>query len=108
VAAAVRLWSPLRSDEYITDARRGQAWPGSVLSCEPTEKPTSTPSASSPPLPQNHDWLYAVIEEGAAEGNPGFLTYWHQAHRRVVATRQWYTAERQRLVAALSTAGGTQ
>jgi hypothetical protein len=53
-------------------------------------------------------WLYAVIEEGAAEGNPGFLTYWHQAHRRVVATRQWYTAERQRLVAALSTAGGTQ
>ena len=56
----------------------------------------------------NHDWLYAVIEEGAAEGNPGFLTYWHQAHRRVVATRQWYTAERQRLVAALSTAGGTQ
>ena len=64
VAAAVRLWSPLRSDEYITDARRGQAWPGSVLSCEPTEKPTSTPSASSPPLPRTTTGCTPSLKKG--------------------------------------------
>ena len=108
VAAAVRLWSPLRSDEYITDARRGQALARLRTFVRAYGETDIDAERLIAAVAANHDWLYAVIEEGAAEGNPGFLTYWHQAHRRVVATRQWYTAERQRLVAALSTAGGTQ
>jgi len=108
VAAAVRLWSPLRSDEYITDRRRGQALARLRTFVRAYGETDIDAERLIAAVAANHDWLYAVIEEGAAEGNPGFLTYWHQAHRRVVATRQWYIAERQRLVAALSTAGGTQ
>src|SRR6185312_4890424 len=108
VAAAVRLWSPLRSDEYITDARRGQALARLRTFVRAYGETDIDAERLIAAVAANHDWLYAVIEEGAAEGNPGFLTYWHQAHRRVVATRQWYIAERQRLVAAVSTAGGPQ
>jgi hypothetical protein len=44
----------------------------------------------------NHDWMYAVIEEGVEEGN---------AEVRISATREWYAENHDRLVRALSRPG---
>ena len=107
MAAAVRLWSPLRSDEYITDARRGQALARLVLSVRAYGETDIDAERSSPPLPRTTTGCTPSLKKEHT-GDPGFLTYWHQAHRRVVATRQWYAAKQQRPGSALSTAGGTQ
>ena len=64
VAAAVRLWSPLRTTNTSPTPAEARPWPSSVLSCEPTEKPTSTPSASSPPLPRTTTGCTPSLKKG--------------------------------------------
>ena len=102
VACAVRLWSPLRSDAYITDARRGRTLDRLRTFVEAYGPQSVDPDLLIGAVGANHDWLYAVIEEGAQRGNPGFADYWREAHQRVAATRVWYRTEHQRMVSALA------
>jgi Ser/Thr protein kinase RdoA (MazF antagonist) len=102
VACAVRLWSPLRSDIFITDSRRGQALHRLRTFVQAYGFPDFDPELLIRAVSANHDWLYAVVEEGAQAGNPGYADYWQEHHHRVDATRLWYRAEHERLVAALA------
>jgi hypothetical protein len=101
VACAVRLWSPLRSDAYISDARRGRTLDRLRTFVEAYGPQSIDPQLLVGAVGANHDWLYAVIEEGAHRGNPGFADYWREVHQRVAATRSWYRIEHNRLVDAL-------
>jgi hypothetical protein len=102
VACAVRLWSPLRSDTFITDSRRGQTMSRLRTFVQAYGLRGFDPELLIGAVSANHDWLYAVVEEGARGGNPGYADYWQEHHHRVAATRLWYRAEHERLVGALA------
>jgi phosphotransferase family enzyme len=101
VACAVRLWSPLRSDVFIADTRRGQTLERLRTFVQAYGFRDLDPELLIDAVSANHDWLYAVVEEGAQGGNPGYADYWQEHHHRVTATRMWYRAEHERLVGAL-------
>ena len=102
VACAVRLWSPLRSDVFIADNRRGQTINRLRTFVQAYGSRNLDPELLIRGVQANHDWLYAVVEEGAERGNPGYADYWQEHHRRVAATRFWYRTEHERLVSALA------
>lgn len=102
-AATARLWTPLRNDADIPDSRKGRVLPRLRLLAEaygPVDRPGFMDAVIA-----NHDWLYDVVREGVAEGNPGFTSYWHGgAEGRERRTRQWYLQNRSTIIEAL--AGG--
>jgi hypothetical protein len=102
VACAVRLWSPMRSDAFVTDARRGRTLHRLRTFVQAYGAQTLDPELLISAVAANHDWLYAVVEEGAHGGNPGYADYWQEHQHRVAATRLWYRAEHERLVGALA------
>lgn len=102
VAAAARLWAPLRLDADITDSRRGQSLRRFHLFATAYGMDGIEPDELIEAIELNHDWLYTIIRTGADNGNPGFADYWRQAAERVDRTREWYAANHQLLTAALT------
>jgi hypothetical protein len=101
VAAAVRLWAPLRDDIDITDARKGRALERfrrmiDAYGLDQTERLNIVDA-----IHKNHDWLYSIIRSGADHGNAGFAEYWEHAAPRVDRTRHWYRKNHQLLVRTL-------
>ena len=99
VAAAARLWVPLRADEYIDDARHGRVLErlGIFLGAYDGDL---DPEQFIDAVVANHDWLYRVVEDGAVAGNLGFVEYWQEVERRADRTRAWYLEQRAALIAA--------
>lgn len=102
VAAAVRLWAPLRADVDITDARKGRALERfrrmtDAYGLDQTERANIVNA-----IRKNHDWLYSIIRSGADHGNAGFADYWEQAAPRVDRTRHWYRKNHQLLVSTIN------
>ena len=99
VAAAARLWAPLRADEYIDDLRHGRgperlsifldAYGGDFDADEFLDAVSA-----------NHDWLYQVVEDGSDAGIEGFVDYWAVVEQRADRTRDWYRTQRPVLRAA--------
>lgn len=99
VAAAARLWAPLRADEYIDDPRHGRgaerlgifldAYGGDFDADEFLDAVSA-----------NHDWLYQVVEDGSDAGIEGFVDYWAIVEQRADRTRDWYRTQRPMLRAA--------
>lgn len=106
VAAAVRLWAPLRDDAYITDARRGHVLPR-LRAFVAAYGADLDPELLVHAVRLNHDWLYAVVQHGAAAGVPGFVDYWRAAADRATATRAWYEQHHDHLVNALREVAGS-
>jgi hypothetical protein len=101
VAAAVRLWAPLRDDVDISDARRGRALERfrrmiDAYGLSQTERLNIVDA-----IQENHDWLYSIIRSAANHGNAGFADYWEQAASRVDRTRHWYREYHRLLVNTL-------
>jgi hypothetical protein len=101
VAAAVRLWAPLRDDVDISDARRGRALERfrrmiDAYGLSQTERLNIVDA-----IQENHDWLYSIIRSAANHGNAGFADYWKQAAARVDRTRHWYRENHHLLVNTL-------
>lgn len=99
VAAAARLWVPLRADECIDDARHGRVLErlGIFLGAYDGDL---DPEQFIDAVVANHDWLYRVVEDGAVAGNLGFVEYWQEVERRADRTRAWYLEQRAALIAA--------
>jgi hypothetical protein len=100
VAAAVRLWAPLRDDVDISDARRGRALERfrrmiDAYGLNQTERLNIVDA-----IQENHDWLYSIIRSAADHGDAGFADYWEQAASRVGRTRHWYRENYELLVKA--------
>lgn len=102
MAAAARLWAPLRMDADITDNRRGQSMRRFHLFATAYGMTGVEPRELINAIELNHDWLYTVVRSGAENGNPGFADYWHQAAERVARTHRWYAANHQLLIDALA------
>jgi CheY-like chemotaxis protein len=100
VAAAVRLWAPLRDDVDISDARRGRALERfrrmiDAYGLNQTERINIVDA-----IQENHNWLYSIIRSAADHGDAGFADYWEQAASRVGRTHHWYRENYELLVKA--------
>jgi Ser/Thr protein kinase RdoA (MazF antagonist) len=105
IAAAVRLWSPLRNDDDITDSRRTRALPRFKIFVEAYGLQDYDPADLVRAVQLNHDWLYTLIRTEALTGNAGYVDYWRGAADRVYRTRRWYAANHLRLTEALAADG---
>jgi Phosphotransferase enzyme family len=101
VACAVRLWSPLRPDRFISDARRGRSL-DRFRTFVTAYGVKLDPERLVQAVRLNNDRMYRLIEDGAGAGNEGFAAYWAESKRRVEVTRTWYVEQHQALVTALS------
>ncbi|MFT4216214.1 MAG: phosphotransferase [Micropruina sp.] len=99
VAAAARLWTPLRADEYIDDPRHGRSLERLRLFLD-AYGADFDPEQFVDAVVANHDWLYRVVEDGSDAGTPGFVAYWAQVEHRAARTREWYLGQRRALLAA--------
>jgi Phosphotransferase enzyme family len=102
VAAAARLWAPLRLDADVTDARRGRVLHRFGLFADaygltPRERGQLVDAVIA-----NHDWLYEVVQAGARAGHAGFTDYWSAARDRAARTRAWYLRATAQLRASIT------
>jgi Phosphotransferase enzyme family len=102
IAAATRLWAPLRRDVDIQDARRGRALGRFRLFVDAYGLVGMDRDRLVDAVISNHDWLYGIVSRGAEDGNPGFVEYWRGgAADRAGRTRRWYVRNAHLLRAAL-------
>lgn len=102
VAGTARLWAPLRDPSDTTDDRRHR---------EPARlrilvDAYGLDDAGRDRLPAavlgHHDWMTALVGDGAARGVPGFAEYWTpDARARAERTRGWLEREAQTIATAL-------
>jgi len=102
LAAAARLWAPLRRDIDIQDARRGRALGRFRVFVDAYGLVGADRDRLVDAVISNHDWLYGIVSRGAENGNPGFVEYWRTgAADRAGRTRRWYVRNARLLRAAL-------
>ena len=102
VAAAARLWAPLRLDADVADARRGRVLRRFRLFADAYGLTPAERGRLVEAVIANHDWLYDVVRDGAENGHAGFADYWLSGARdRAARTRSWYARGADRLRAAL-------
>ncbi len=103
VAAAVRLWAPLRQDADVPDARRGQALRRFRLFADAYGLTGDERAVLVDAVIANHDWLYGVVRRGAENGHAAFADYWSSGARdRAARTRHWYVRSTALLRSALN------
>lgn len=106
VAAAVRLWAPLRQDADVPDARRGHVLRRFRLFADAYGLTDDERAVLVDAVIANHDWLYEVVESGVRAGHPAFSDYWLSGARdRAARTRGWYVRSTTQLRSALGPAG---
>jgi hypothetical protein len=101
VAAAARLWVPLRPDADITDARRGHAIRRFRAIVDAYGLTGADRDLVVAAVTRNHDWCYDLVRHGAETGHAGFTEYWTDAAERAARARQWYVRNDRLLHAAL-------
>jgi Ser/Thr protein kinase RdoA (MazF antagonist) len=101
VAAAARLWAPLRPDGDIADARRGRALARLRGFADAYRLGDTDRELLPAAVLDNHDWCYDVVRQGAEGGHAGFTAYWLDAAARARRTRRWYLGNMDLLRAAL-------
>jgi hypothetical protein len=102
VAAAARLWAPLRADDDIPDARRGRALARFRTFVDAYGLVGTDRDRVAEAVIHNHDWCYDVVRRGAEAGHSGFTQYWTDAAARAARTRNWYLRKRNLLQATLN------
>jgi hypothetical protein len=101
VAAAARLWAPVRRRADIADLRHGHEldrFRTFVHSYGRELDPTEVVAA----VRDNHHWLYGIVRIEAERGNAGLADYWADSAPRAKRTEQWYASSTELLVGALS------
>src|SRR3954447_13223469 len=91
VACAARLWAPLRRASYIDDSRRGRALDRFRLFADSYGLTDRDREELVTAVRLNHEWSYAIVGTGAAQGHDGFTDYWvGGAMQRAADTGEWY------------------
>ena len=75
VACAARLWSPMRPDIYITDARRGRTFQRLRLFVDSYGLDQMERSRILSAVQQNQRWFFNLVEWHIAAGHRAFLQY---------------------------------
>lgn len=95
VAGTARLWAPLRAPGDIPDHRRGRELERLRIIVSAygldEEQRALVPAA----VIGHHDWMCALVADGACRGVPGFAAYWTpDAQARAGRTRTWLDRHR--------------
>lgn len=91
VAAAARLWAPLRLDTDIDDQRRGAALRRFRRFVDDYGLGEQERAALPAAVLRNHDWSYRIVQDGVRSGHEAFTEYWRSgAGARADRTRWWY------------------
>ena len=107
VAAAARLWAPLRHDDDVDDARRGHGLARLRTFVDAYGLDEDERALLPDAVLANHDWLYGLVEDEAEHGHDAFAQYWREgAAERARRTRDWYVESRGLLVARAGLTGG--
>jgi hypothetical protein len=101
VAGAVRLWAPVRPDDYIDDARRGRVLARLRLFVDSYGLDDAERGDVVPAIRLSHEWSYENIGSAVAHGHAAFSEYWAGARERAERTGRWYLDHADRLLAAL-------
>jgi hypothetical protein len=103
VAAAARLWAPLRDPSDVTDVRRGRELARLRLIADAYGLDDAGRAAFVPALRDSHAWMCDIVRHGAAQGVPGFAAYWTpEAQARAARARRWFDAAADTITAALT------
>lgn len=91
LAAAARLWAPLRDPHDTTDSRRGRELQRTRLLVDAYGLDDAGRAAFLPALRDSHAWMIDIVRGGATHGVPGFAAYWTpDAAARAARTRAWF------------------
>ena len=103
VAAAARLWAPLRDPSDVTDVRRGRELQRLRLLVDAYGLDDAGRAAFLPALRDSHDWMCEIVRDGAARDVPGFAAYWGpQAQARADRARSWFDSAADAITNALT------
>jgi len=91
VACAARLWTPLRPDRHIDDARRGRVLTRLRLFVDTYGLRDADRDDLVTAVWLNHEWCYDIVGTEAAHGHAGFSEYLDGgARERSERVREWY------------------
>ncbi len=103
VAAAVRLWAPLRADVDIADDRAGQALSRAATFVDAYGLAREDRQRIVEAVLAHHDWGYEIVRTGAVAGHTHFGRYWYEGgSARAARSREWIVRHRADLERALS------
>jgi Ser/Thr protein kinase RdoA (MazF antagonist) len=104
VAATARLWAPLRSPADVADGRRGRALARTRILVDAYGLDEAGRMGLVDAVRASHDWICAIVADGAAHGVPGFAAYWGpDAAERARRTDAWLGANAAPITRALLT-----
>lgn len=98
VAAAVRLWAPLRAEEDISDSRAGRVVERAAAFVQAYGLGRADRRCLVEAVLAHHDWAYEIVRTSAVAGHRHFAEYWHRGGAvRAVRSRDWVLGHRQDL-----------
>jgi hypothetical protein len=91
VAAAARLWAPLRDPVDTPDVRRGRELERTRILLDAYGLDDAGRATFFRALHDSHSWMGEIVRDGAARGVPGFAEYWTpEAAARQERTVAWF------------------
>jgi len=102
VAAAVRLWAPLRADEDVPDSRAGRAVERAATFVDAYGMARADRRQLVDAVLAHHDWAYEIVRTNAVDGHRHFAEYWQRGGAgRAVRSREWVLSHRRALEQAM-------
>lgn len=102
VAAAARLWAPLRAPVDTPDVRRGRELHRMRILVDAYGLDDAGRADFVSALRDGHEWMCGIVRDGAERGVPGFAEYWTpEAAARAGRTRAWLDGYADAVAAAL-------
>ncbi|MDX6261829.1 MAG: hypothetical protein QOH84_3517 [Kribbellaceae bacterium] len=102
VAAAVRLWAPLRPDADIHDARQGQSLARLRLFADAYGLTDTDRNRLVDAAAANHIWCMDYVRRGAESGHPWFHQRWTTGESSLTErTNRWFSTHHDHLLKAL-------
>lgn len=102
VAAAARLWAPLRGPSDVDDARRDRGLHRLRPLADAYRLDEAGRAGFVTAVRESHDWMCGIVRDGARHGVPGFAAYWGpDAADRARRTDAWLARHTEAIDAAL-------
>jgi hypothetical protein len=102
VAGTARMWAPLRLPADVPDSRRGRELQRLRVLVDAYGLDADGRDRLVDAVLGHHDWMYALVSDGARSQVPGFAAYWTpDTAARADRARDWLTGHTADLGAAL-------
>jgi hypothetical protein len=101
LAAAMRCWAPLWSDEDVPPTLAARRFERAALLLDAYGLGGPQRAEVAAALLANHEWTYRIVTAAVERGHPGFSHYWNAVGARALRARHWITANQEELIAAV-------